>query len=162
MAWEHMRAIDYLVGRSDVDAARLGITGASGGGLTTMFTAAIDERVRAAASVCFVTSYARFLRVMRGLDWNGVGDLCNQVPGVIADLEMAGVGGLIWPRASAGRQRAQDPQFPVEGAREVVEQLVPLYRPQRPGWPATPRRRRGPWVRPGRCARRPTAGSCAG
>ena len=132
MAWEHMRAIDYLVGRSDVDAARIGITGASGGGLTTMFTAAIDDRVRAAASVCFVTSYARFLRVMRGLDWNGVGDLCNQVPGVIADLEMAGVGGLIWPRPLLVVNGLQDPQFPVEGAREVLERLGPLYRSSDP------------------------------
>jgi hypothetical protein len=128
MVWEHMRAIDYLLTRSDVDGARIGITGASGGGLTTMFTAAIDERIRAAASVCFVTSYARFLRVMRGLDWNGVGDLCNQVPGVIADLEMAGVGGLIWPRPLLVINGLQDPQFPVEGARDVVERLGPLYR----------------------------------
>lgn len=128
MAWEHVRAIDYLLTRSDVDGARIGITGASGGGLTTMFTAAIDERVQAAVSVCFVTSYARFLRVMRGLDWNGVGDLCNQVPGVIADLEMAGVGGLIWPRPLLVVNGLQDPQFPVEGAREVVERLGPLYR----------------------------------
>jgi hypothetical protein len=132
MAWEHMRSIDYLVGRSDVDATRIGITGASGGGLTTMFTAAIDERVQAAASVCFVTSYAHFLRVMRGLDWNGVGDLCNQVPGVIADLEMAGVGGLIWPRPLLVVNGLQDPQFPVEGARDVVERLGPLYRGSEP------------------------------
>ena len=132
MVWEHMRAIDYLLTRSDVDGARIGITGASGGGLTTMFTAAIDERVRAAASVCFVTSYRRFLRAMRGLDWNGVGDLCNQVPGVIADLEMAGVAGLIWPRPLMIINGLQDPQFPVEGAREVVAHLRPLYQRGQP------------------------------
>ncbi|HZC32716.1 MAG TPA: prolyl oligopeptidase family serine peptidase [Candidatus Bathyarchaeia archaeon] len=127
MVWEHMRAIDYLLTRPDVDGARMGITGASGGGLTTMFTAAVDERVKAAVSVCFVTSYRRFLRAMRGLDWNGVGDLCNQVPGVIADLEMAGVGGLIWPRPLLAINGLRDPQFPVDGAREVVERLRPLY-----------------------------------
>jgi hypothetical protein len=127
MVWEHMRAIDYLLTRADVDGARIGITGASGGGLTTMFTAAVDERVGAAASVCFVTSYRRFLQVMRGLDWNGVGDLCNQVPGVIADFEMAGVGGLIWPRPLLVINGHQDPQFPVDGAQEVVDRLRPLY-----------------------------------
>jgi hypothetical protein len=132
MAWEHMRAIDYLLTRSDVDGTRIGITGASGGGLTTMFTAAIDERVRAAVSVCFVTSYARFLRAMRGLDWNWVGDLCNQVPGVIADLEMAGVGGLIWPRPLLVINGLQDPEFPVDGAREVIDRLSPLYRSRDP------------------------------
>jgi hypothetical protein len=97
-----------------------------------MFTAAIDERVRAAASVCFVTSYARFLRVMRGLDWNGVGDLCNQVPGVIADLEMAGVGGLIWPRPLLVINGLRDLQITVDGASEVVERLRPLYERSEP------------------------------
>jgi len=132
MVWEHMRAIDYLRTRPDVDGARIGITGASGGGLTTMFTAAVDERILAAVSVCFVTSYRRFLRAMRGLDWNGVGDLCNQVPGVIADLEMAGVGGLIWPRPLLVINGLQDPQFPVDGAREVVDRLRPLYQRSEP------------------------------
>ena len=112
MAWEHMRSLDYLLSRSDVDGARIGITGASGGGLTTMFTAAIDERIRAAASVCFVTSYARFLRVMRGLDWNGVGDLCNQVPGVIADLRDRRRRRPHLAPATAGRQRVAGPAVP--------------------------------------------------
>lgn len=132
MAWEHMRAIDYLLTRPDVDGSRIGLTGASGGGLTTMFTTAIDERIRASASVCFVTSYRRFLRAMRALDWNGVGDLCNQVPGVIADLEMAGVGGLIWPRPLLVINAVLDPQFPVDGAAEAVERLAPLYRERQP------------------------------
>lgn len=132
MAWEHMRAVDYLLTRPDVNGSRIGLTGASGGGLTTMFTTAIDERIGAAASVCFVTSYRRFLRVMRALDWNGVGDLCNQVPGVIADLEMSGVGGLIWPRPLLVINGIRDPQFPVAGAAEAVEWLAPLYKGRQP------------------------------
>jgi hypothetical protein len=90
MTWEHMRAVDYLLTRPDVDGAGSGSPGLRRRPDDDVHDA-VDERVRAAASVCFVTSYRQFLRVMRGLDWNGTGDLCNQVPGVIADLEMAGV-----------------------------------------------------------------------
>jgi dipeptidyl aminopeptidase/acylaminoacyl peptidase len=49
MVWDSMRAIDYLVSRPDVDPARIGITGNSGGGLNSLFTSAIDARVKAAA-----------------------------------------------------------------------------------------------------------------
>ena len=46
--WDHMRAIDYLCSRSDVDADRIGCLGSSGGGTATMYTAGLDERVGAA------------------------------------------------------------------------------------------------------------------
>jgi dienelactone hydrolase len=48
MMWDHLRAIDYLCARPDVDSARIGCFGSSGGGQATIFTAGIDERVAAA------------------------------------------------------------------------------------------------------------------
>ncbi len=46
--WDGMRAIDYLLTRSEVDPARIGCAGHSGGGTLTMFIAAMDERVACA------------------------------------------------------------------------------------------------------------------
>ncbi len=46
--WDAMRAIDYLVSRPEVDSARIGCTGHSGGGTLTLFTSAVDERIRCA------------------------------------------------------------------------------------------------------------------
>ena len=40
--WNGIRAIDYLVSRSDVDADRLAVTGLSGGGAGTFWIAAAD------------------------------------------------------------------------------------------------------------------------
>ena len=48
MMWDHIRSIDYLCTREDVDSSRIGCFGASGGGLATIYTAGIDERVKAA------------------------------------------------------------------------------------------------------------------
>ena len=41
------RAVDYLASRPDIDRNRIGATGRSGGGMTTFFLAAIDERIKA-------------------------------------------------------------------------------------------------------------------
>ena len=46
--WDGMRAIDYLMTRPEVDSARIGCAGHSGGGTLTMFISALDERVKCA------------------------------------------------------------------------------------------------------------------
>ena len=50
--WNAIRAIDYLETRKEVDAGRIAMTGISGGGAITWYTAAMDERVKVAAPVC--------------------------------------------------------------------------------------------------------------
>src|SRR3984957_18695567 len=50
-AWDAVRSLDVLASHPLVDAKRLGATGQSGGGTTSMFLAAVDDRI-AAAAVC--------------------------------------------------------------------------------------------------------------
>lgn len=49
--WNAIRALDYLQSRPEVDPERLGMTGRSGGGFTTWFTAALDDRIKVAVPV---------------------------------------------------------------------------------------------------------------
>ncbi len=46
-AWDVVRAVDYLVSRSDVDPERIGVMGVSMGGIQTYLAAAIDPRIKA-------------------------------------------------------------------------------------------------------------------
>jgi dienelactone hydrolase len=55
--WDGIRGIDVLLSRKEVDPDRIGITGLSGGGTSTAFIGAIDDRILAAAPECFITNF---------------------------------------------------------------------------------------------------------
>jgi hypothetical protein len=59
--YDNMRALDVLESLDMVDAARLGVTGASGGGGQTLWVTALDERVKAAVPVVSVGTFEAFV-----------------------------------------------------------------------------------------------------
>jgi dienelactone hydrolase len=58
---EDQRALDVLAGRPEVDASSLGIAGLSGGGMRTVFLGGLDDRVKVAIAVGFMTTWREFL-----------------------------------------------------------------------------------------------------
>jgi dienelactone hydrolase len=54
-AWNSIRALDYLATRTDVDTNRFGVTGRSGGGAYSWWTAALDDRIKVTAPVAGIT-----------------------------------------------------------------------------------------------------------
>ena len=58
---EDQRALDVLASRDDVDPARLGCAGLSGGGMRTVFLGGLDERIRCAIAVGFMTTWRDFV-----------------------------------------------------------------------------------------------------
>ena len=53
--WNNIRALDLLCSLPYVDAEKIGMTGASGGGSQTLFLALLDERVKAAAPINMIS-----------------------------------------------------------------------------------------------------------
>ena len=57
--WDGVRALDYLLTRPEVDTARVGVTGNSGGGTMSTYLWSFDDRFTMGAPSCYLTSFER-------------------------------------------------------------------------------------------------------
>jgi dienelactone hydrolase len=62
--YDGMRCLDYLAGRKDIAADKLGCTGCSGGGTMTCYLMALDNRIACAAPACYVTTFERLIQTI--------------------------------------------------------------------------------------------------
>ena len=96
-------ALSALTAHPAVDAARVGVLGHSMGGTTTLFHAALDERVMFAAASGAASSYAR-----RMADRTPI-ELAQVVPGILGVADIDGVAGLVAPRRLLLVSATEDP-----------------------------------------------------
>ena len=73
--WDNVRGLDYLVTRREVDTARIGCLGNSGGGMQTIYFAAFDPRIKVMAPCSYLATRERTLEL------GGPADGCAQIPG---------------------------------------------------------------------------------
>ncbi len=59
--WDAMRGIDYLAELPEVDSQHIGAFGCSGGGALTAMLGALDTRVAAIGTACYITSFDALL-----------------------------------------------------------------------------------------------------
>jgi hypothetical protein len=121
--WNSIRALDYLATRPEVDMDRIGITGRSGGGVYSWWTAAIDERIKVAVPVA------------------GITDLQNQVVDGIVEghcdcmfmvntyrWDYAQIAALLAPRPLLIANTDKDTIFPLDGVVRLHSQVRDIYK----------------------------------
>ena len=121
--WDNIRSVDYLLTRPEVDPKRIAISGCSGGGNQTMYTAALDDRLMCAVPVCSVST-------LRGQIYthNGIGCECETIPGLMRyGLENAEVCALIAPRPLMNVNDERDPVFPIQFGRDAMKHIARFY-----------------------------------
>ncbi len=119
--WDGIRAVDYLCTRNDIDTARIGITGRSGGGTQTTYVAAFDHRIKAAAPECYLTSFEKLLMT------RGPQDAEQNFAGSIAKgLDMGDLLLCFAPKPLLMVTTTSD-IFSIEGARDVFKEAKRAY-----------------------------------
>jgi dienelactone hydrolase len=121
-AWNSIRAIDYLESRAEVDASRIGITGRSGGGAYSWYTAALDDRIKAAVPVAGITNLED--HVVNGCV-EGHCDCMYFVNTYRWDYPQ--LAALLAPRPLLVTNTDRDSIFPLEGVLDVHRKTRRLY-----------------------------------
>ena len=67
-AWDNIRSIDYLCGRSEVDITKIGITGLSGGGTQTTYLAPLDSRIKVSVPSSYIATTEEKFRTIGSQD----------------------------------------------------------------------------------------------
>jgi len=118
------RCLDYLQARREVDPARLGVIGCSFGGTMSMYTAALDRRIKASVICCYLSTLAD------ALGERGRGNTCGSqfLMGLRTIGEIADVAGLIAPRACLVQIGRRDSVFAMDDAVGAYRHLERIYR----------------------------------
>jgi len=118
--WDTICCIDYLETRDEVDPGRICCMGQSGGGTITLFSAALEKRIKAAVVSCYFCTFRDSIMSVRHCP-------CNYVPGLLKTAEMCDIAGLICPRPLYIIAGKEDPIFPIEGVKSAFEILRNIY-----------------------------------
>ena len=136
----HIRCLDLLVGRDDVDPDRMGVIGHSLGGHNAMFVGAFDERLKVVVASCGWTPFAyydigeagtlryggklgpwaqdRYMPLIREQYDLDPEKMPFDFPEVIA---------AIAPRAFFSNSPLNDSNFDVNGVKKGMEEAAPVY-----------------------------------
>lgn len=119
--WDALRCVDYLVTLPEVDPARLAVAGLSLGGETTMYVAALDERLKIACSSGWLTSVENMK--------NGHCP-CFNFTGLEENFDFSDIFSCIAPRrliCELGEQERAPGGFPVTIGRHALEEIKRAY-----------------------------------
>jgi dienelactone hydrolase len=120
-AGDAMRAVDYLLTRPEVDGRRLGCIGHSLGGQQTLFTMALDPRLRVGVASCGFASLASIFAA--AINHN----FALYVPGLAAEGDIGDLLALVAPRPFLIVAGREDPIFPFTGVLAAYHQARAVY-----------------------------------
>lgn len=120
--WDLIRGIDFMLTRKEIDPDRIGMTGRSGGGNTTAYLGAIDDRILATAPECYITSYKQI--------YKSIGPQCaeqNLYQMIFEGLDHADFIEARAPKPTMIISTSRD-FFSIQGAMDSYEEARKMYK----------------------------------
>jgi dienelactone hydrolase len=118
--WDSMRLLDFLEAQPEVDPAAIACAGLSGGGTTSLFFAALEDRIQGAIVAGYYCTFRDSIYSIRHC-------ICNTVPGIMNWGEMSDVAALIAPRPLLIISGTEDSIFPIDATRQAYATLEKTY-----------------------------------
>lgn len=117
------RCVDYLLSRKEVDPARIGCTGLSGGGWRTNIMTALEPRIKAAVSVGWMTTGD----AQQPYNVSGAIGTFTLLPGVWNRIDIPDLIAMAAPKAVMVVSGKKDLLFPPLGQRDAARQIADAY-----------------------------------
>jgi dienelactone hydrolase len=129
--WDVMRTIDYLATRPEADVSRIATMGVSGGGTTSLFAAALDERIKVGVVSAYFNTFRDSIVSLSHC-------MCNYIPRMLEYVEMYDLAGLVAPRFLFVESGDEDRIYPIDGSRTAHAKAQQIYQvfgvPERLGY----------------------------
>ncbi len=118
--WDLMRTIDYLQERKEIKRDSIGIMGISGGGTTSLFASALDDRIKVTVISGYLNTFKDSILSINHCE-------CNYVPGILNYAEMYDIASLIAPRYLFIEHGIFDDIFPIFATKFALERVKEVY-----------------------------------
>ncbi|GAA4441786.1 alpha/beta hydrolase family protein [Ravibacter arvi] len=119
--WDGIRGIDYLISRKEVDPARIGVHGLSGGGTQAAYIGALDDRVLASAPCGYITGFKRLIESIGAQDGEQ-----NFYHGIKEGIDHADMLEIRAPKPTLIMATTRD-FFNISGTQDVFRRVKKLY-----------------------------------
>jgi acetyl esterase/lipase len=129
--WNHMRCVDLLRSRPEVDPQRIGAIGHSLGGHNSMFLAVFDRRVRCVVSSCGFCSFPRY-KFGDLTGWSHAGYMprirtAYQLKPEKMPFDFTELTAALAPRPFLACAPVRDDNFDVQGVKDCIQAARPVY-----------------------------------
>lgn len=127
VAYESLCALEVLLARPEVDPARVGMTGASGGGFNSWIVPALEPRIGVTVPVVGTADFVEQSHAVRAGDWFGAKEHCHFIPRLFRYANNHELLACVAPRPVMVISAHHDVGFPIPGQRDVVKYGERLY-----------------------------------